>query len=94
MCGSCKHLENAWFDVMIVWRELQSTKGRKREYAWHVCVCDLQWKPQTTRRKKILQINILSAMLLPLNVNTANHVALNRNKALNSQQPKEEEEKE
>lgn len=44
--------------------------------------------------KKILQINILSAMLLPLNVNTANHVALNRNKALNSQQPKEEEEKE
>lgn len=45
-------------------------------------------------RKKILQINILSAMLSPLNVNTANHVALNRNKALNSQQPKEEEEKE
>lgn len=91
MCGSCKHLENAWFDVMIVWRELQSTKGGKREYAWHVCVWPSMKTSNHTKKKK-LQINILSAMLLPLNVNTANHVALNRNKALNSQQPKEEEE--
>lgn len=76
------------FDVNNDQQRVENTNMRG------MCVCDLQWKPQTTRRKKILQINILSAMLSPLNVNTANHVALNRNKALNSQQPKEAEEEE